>query len=92
MSGFRIARVGDRCTHGAVIITGDSTRIVEGQKVARLGDLVSCPIHGVNPLVSVLASPMITSDRRTARIGSQAQCGAVVITAAQKTWIDRGGS
>lgn len=89
--GFKIARVGDRCTHGAVIITGDPIRIVEGQRVARLGDLVACPIHGINPLVTVLASPVVTTEKKTARIGSVAQCGAVVITGSNITFIDRSG-
>ncbi|NML35509.1 PAAR domain-containing protein [Paraburkholderia antibiotica] len=48
-----IACVGDSTTHGGFIITGSDTMNVKGRKVARRGDLVSCPIegHGVNPII-----------------------------------------
>ena len=88
---YRIARLGDACTHGAVIITGDKTRMVEGKPVARTGDLVACPIpgHGVNPIVSSEAVIVQTTGRRTAHVGSRSACGAVVITGASKTFIDK---
>jgi uncharacterized Zn-binding protein involved in type VI secretion len=88
---YKIARVGDQCTHGAVVITGDPTRIVNGKQVARRGDLVSCPIpgHGVNPIVSVVAGPVVTTGQPTARVGSQSACGAVIITGSDDVSIDR---
>jgi uncharacterized Zn-binding protein involved in type VI secretion len=86
---YKIARVGDQCTHGAVIITGDQTRLVNGKAVARRGDLVSCPEHGINPIVSVVAGPVVTKGEPTARVGSQAACGAVIITGSDNVSIDR---
>lgn len=86
---FKIARVGDICTHGAVVITGDPTRIVDGRKVARRGDFVSCPLHGLQPIVTVTASIVKTSDRDTARVGSMAACGAVILTGSEQTKIDK---
>lgn len=78
-------RIGDSCTHGAVVITGDGIRITDGSKVARRGDLVACPIHGINPIVTVTTTPLITSSPDTSHIGSVAACGAVIITGSAHT-------
>lgn len=78
-------RIGDSCTHGAVVITGDGIRITDGRKVARRGDLVACPIHGINPIVTVTTTPLITSSPDTSHIGSIAACGAVIITGSPHT-------
>jgi uncharacterized Zn-binding protein involved in type VI secretion len=36
-------RVGDRTTHGGVVLTGDPTFSIHGKQAARVGDEVSCP-------------------------------------------------
>ena len=45
-------RLGDKLTSGGEVINVSSTSIVEGKKIALIGDLVSCPIssHKVNCL------------------------------------------
>jgi uncharacterized Zn-binding protein involved in type VI secretion len=35
--------LGDRTSHGGVVISGDPTWTIDGQPVARVGDKVSCP-------------------------------------------------
>lgn len=74
------ARVGDSLTHGATLITGSGLRTIEGRKTVRRGDLVNCPEHGVNPIVTTISSPVQTESPQDAHVTSVAQCGAVVIT------------
>lgn len=47
-------RLGDKLTSGEGVINVTSTSLVEGKKIALVGDLVSCPIqgHGINRIVS----------------------------------------
>ncbi|MFW8247723.1 PAAR domain-containing protein, partial [Klebsiella pneumoniae] len=40
----------DATTHGGKVITASSTMFINGVQVALVGDLVSCPKHGVNPI------------------------------------------
>ncbi|WP_031935735.1 PAAR domain-containing protein, partial [Escherichia coli] len=44
-----IVCLGDATTHGGKVITATSTLFINGIQVALVGDLVSCPKHGVNP-------------------------------------------
>lgn len=81
MTGFPVARIGDTCDHGAVIITGAPSQTANNIPIARMGDLVMCPIHGVNPIVSVLATTSADSQQPFATIGAIASCGAMIVTA-----------
>ena len=45
-----IVCLGDATTHGGKVITATSTLFINGIQVALVGDLVSCPKHGVNPI------------------------------------------
>lgn len=83
---FPVARLSDACTHGAVIITGSPDRTVNSLPVARLGDLVMCPLpgHGINPIISVIALP-VTDGEPTAHILAQSACGAIIITGSPDT-------
>jgi uncharacterized Zn-binding protein involved in type VI secretion len=85
---YKITRVGDQATHGAVVITGDSTRIVNDAKIARIGDLVSCPRHGVNKIIAQAATIVDTTDSHTAHIVSTTECGAQIITGSSDVLID----
>lgn len=85
----KIATVGSRCTHGAIVITGEKIRTVNGKQVARLGDLVNCPEHGVNKIVSTLSGPLDTTQKKTAFVGSRTECGAVIITGEDLTKVIR---
>lgn len=44
-------RLGDSTTHGGEVITATSSTIIEGHPAALMGDLVSCPRHGVNKII-----------------------------------------
>ena len=78
--GGQIARLGDTTSHGGTIISASDTRSVDGIAVARIGDMVSCPIsgHGVNPIVSVQTTTS-TDSRQNAHIGASTACGSVIV-------------
>lgn len=75
-AGIAIACLGDSTTHGGFVITGSDTMDVMGRKVARRGDLVSCPIdgHGVNPIIE--GSDMIMDNGVPVALhGHRSACG-----------------
>ena len=83
----RDSRIGDRSSHGGVIITGSPNVIDEGQRSARIGDLHVCPIHGITPIIT--GSPKtVVNNRKNARVTSVCACGAVIITGANKCITD----
>lgn len=56
--GRKIVVVGDSTSHGGVVISGSPIRLLDGKPIARLGDMVSCPLkypnkkpHGINPII-----------------------------------------
>ena len=81
-----VARVGDPSDHGGQIVSGSSTRTVDGIACARVSDRHSCPRpgHGVTPITT--GSPSTNVDGNPiARVGSMVGCGAV-ITAGSPTY------
>jgi uncharacterized Zn-binding protein involved in type VI secretion len=84
----RVARITDTGSHGGQIVTGSDTVTADGLKVARVGDMYACPIHGMNPIIE--GSGAYTADgKKVARIGDATQCGAV-ITSGSPTHTDGG--
>lgn len=79
----RDARIGDVTDHGGVIITGAAKMIVEGSPTSRVGDLHLCPQHGVTPIVTGSVKTIVEG-ARTARIGDMTQCGAVIVSGAER--------
>ncbi|GEM_PF-5597052 len=53
--------IGDNTTHGGQVISASSTMVVNGKKVALVGDKVNCPKegHGINAIIE--GSPEWTS-------------------------------
>ncbi|WP_083196724.1 PAAR domain-containing protein [Rhizobium sp. AC27/96] len=79
-----VARFGDTSSHGGSITSSASKTGVEGKLVARVGDTLSCPIHGPNPILT--GSPKFTAEgAQVARSGSVTACGAVIVGGATKT-------
>lgn len=73
----------DKTTHGGQVISATSTTIVNGKKVALVGDKVSCPVtgHGTNQIVE--GSAEWSSDGKAIVVdGCQCQCGCQVISSA----------
>lgn len=76
----KVVRITDHSDHGGVVITGSNNVFANGLRVARLGDLHSCPIagHGITPIIS--GSPDTdVNQNRCARVGDVTGCGAVLI-------------
>ena len=80
------ARLGDKSSHGGVIITGALRTNVNGLPVARMGDLHSCPTpgHGVTPIITGSLTT-ITEGQPAARVGDMTGCGAVIVAGSVDT-------
>lgn len=79
MAGGKIIRVGDATTHGGKVISGDTTMIVHGRPVARVGDMVICPAcQGTFPIVE--GNPgMRRNGKPIAYEGCRTSCGAQLL-------------
>lgn len=73
--------LGDITTHGGEVISACSTHVVNGRPVALVGDLVSCPAHGVNSIVEGCAD-WFESGRALVVNGCRCLCGCLVISSA----------
>lgn len=80
----RIIVVGDPTSHGGHVITGADNNTVMDKPIARLGDLVECPAHGVNPIVEGEASYDI-GGRPVALEGHRTECGSLLIATMVRT-------
>ena len=80
-----IARLGDTGTHGGAIITSASKSYVEGELIARKGDLYGCPVHGPNPIVGH-SNRLKCEGEFVARHGDATACGATLISGATRTY------
>ncbi|MGZ8293760.1 MAG: PAAR domain-containing protein [Telluria sp.] len=81
-----LIRLGDKTSHGGVVIEASSHSDSGGIPIARMGDKTSCPIpgHGVTPIASG-DSTMNVDGRPVARHGDMTACGAVLIAGQQAT-------
>ncbi len=69
--------LGDVHSHGGRVISAAPATDHYGIPIARLGDAVSCPVHGVNAIAS--GDPTCIIDGQpVARNGDVTQCGAVI--------------
>ncbi|WP_332877879.1 PAAR domain-containing protein [Massilia sp. S19_KUP03_FR1] len=87
MSGPLI-RLGDKTSHGGVVIEASPHSDIGGIGIARMGDKTVCPIkgHGSTPIISG-DSTLIVDGKPAARAGDKTACGATLI-AGQQTTID----
>ena len=82
-------RIGDKTDHGGVVIEGAPTTDIDGVRIARIGDKVTCPKRG-HGQVTVIASgdpSCVIEGQAAARQGDKTACGATLI-AAQTTTTD----
>ena len=75
-----IIRLGDRTSHGGVVVSAAPSSTVDGIPPARVGDMTTCPIkgHGAHPIVSG-DSTCIVDGSPVAREGDVTGCGATLI-------------
>jgi uncharacterized Zn-binding protein involved in type VI secretion len=81
-----LIRLGDKTSHGGVVIEASSHSDIAGAGIARLGDKTVCPTHGSAPIVSG-DSTFSVDGKPAARDGDKTACGATLI-AGQQTTID----
>lgn len=79
-----IIRRGDTSTHGGAVVTAASKSYAEGAAIARLGDILLCPLHGPQPIVTGSGNSLCEGPQ-IARQGDVAACGAALISGAVKT-------
>jgi uncharacterized Zn-binding protein involved in type VI secretion len=79
MSGKLIV-IGDKTSHGGTVIEASAESSVGGIRIARVGDMVACPIryHGTCPIVTGDPTMMIDG-KPAARAGDKTACGALLI-------------
>ncbi|KVK88866.1 hypothetical protein WJ47_03490 [Burkholderia ubonensis] len=70
---------GDATSHGGKILTGSDRIKVKGRRAARVGDKVSCPIHGDNEIVEG-SGRMKDGTTPISRDGDHTRCGATLIS------------
>lgn len=75
-----IVRLGDITTHGGVVITASPIHTLRGIGIARIGDMVTCPLpgHGINPIVEGCPAFSV-GGRSVALHGHKAACGCSLI-------------
>lgn len=73
-----LAYEGDATSHGGKILSGSDRIKVKGRRAARVGDKVSCPIHGENEIVEG-SGRMMDGTALLSRGGDRTQCGAFLI-------------
>jgi len=73
--------LGDKTTHGGVVISASSTMIVNGRVVALIGDKVSCPVpgHGTNKIIEG-SLEWISDGKALVVNGCRCECGCQVIS------------
>jgi len=79
-------RLGDKTSHGGAVIEASPHSDSGGIGIARMGDKVTCPKHGTNPIASGDATTIVDG-KPVARDGDKTACGAVLI-ASQHATID----
>ena len=83
-----VSRLGDTSDHGGTITTVYSVKTtVNGIKVARIGDLHTCPIkgHGVTAILTG-SSSFLCEGANTAIVGSKCGCGAIINSGSSDTF------
>lgn len=77
----RVIRVTDTTTHGGEVITGSDSWFIDGKPIARMGDLVRCPIclNQAYPIVEG-DDQIIQDGRQVAFEGHMTACGAQLIS------------
>lgn len=83
MAGALI-RLGDKTSHHGAVAEASQFSDSGGQPIARVGDKVSCPIHG-NTTISSGDATLIIDGKPAARHGDKTACGATLIAGQQAT-------
>lgn len=79
--------VGDQTSHGGVVVEGAPTTDVQGVRIARVGDRVTCPQngHGGTTVIATGDPTCMIDGRAAARHGDTTACGATLISSQAST-------
>lgn len=85
--------VGDRTSHGGVVITGSPFSDINGKGIARIGDKVTCPKKGHGGVTTIVTGDVtdIIDGQPVARHGDKTACGAMLISSQMLVYTDDGG-
>ena len=79
-----LIRLGDKTSHGGIVVEASMVSDIDGIGIARVGDKVTCPAHGVQVIVSGDMS-LVVDGKPAARHGDMVSCGATLIAGQQAT-------
>src|SRR5579864_4778089 len=74
----KLAYEGDSTSHGGKILSGSDRIKIKDRRAARVGDIVSCPIHGDNKIIEGGTS-MTDAGVPVSRDRDRIQCGSFLI-------------
>lgn len=74
--------VGDRTSHGGVVIQGSAESTVDGKGMVRIGDKATCPKRGHGGVTVVVSGDpsCIVDGQPAAREGDKTACGASLLS------------
>ncbi|WP_347170811.1 PAAR domain-containing protein [Pseudomonas salmasensis] len=76
---------GDATTHGGMVIEASEDSTINDKGIARVGDLVACPVHGPT-VITTGDEDYEVDDKAAARDGDATSCGAVLIAGRATTY------
>jgi len=84
----KVAKLGDSSSHGGNISNSNTnhTVFVERNEICVDGAILSCPIHGSQPITGNLSVKWYANSRKVVLDGSTAACGASIIASCIKTY------
>ncbi len=87
-----IILVGDQTDHGGVVVEGSPNSDVNGKRVARVGDKVTCPKKGCHSPTTIVTgdASCLIDGKPVARHGDKTACGATLIASQSTTTDDPG--
>jgi uncharacterized Zn-binding protein involved in type VI secretion len=82
--------VGDKTSHGGVVIQGSSMSDAAGKMLARVGDKVTCPARGHGSVTVIVSGDptFIVDGQPVARHGDKTSCGATLLSSQVVTYVD----
>lgn len=76
---------GDLTTHGGVVMECSDASSINDKGIARVGDLVMCPVHG-RTVIDTGDDDYEVGDQPAAREGDRTSCGALLIAGQSTTY------
>lgn len=86
--------VGDRTSHGGVVVSGSPFSDVDGKAIARIGDKVTCPQKGHGNVTTIVTGDqtVLIDGSPVARHGDKTACGATLLSSQIAAYVDYGST